>query len=247
MRILIINGWTKEGDQNHLDAGCIVQSNVFANLIKSIERRISVEIFNSYGDAKIHLSDYDAFVWTGSGNNIYETNSHNKNQIDTCNKIVELSKPIWGSCWGMQVIATALGGKVERGKSPEFGISRDIRIIDDELKNSIYKNKPVIFDAPAHHSDIITEIPKTFKVITQNKKCIQSMYSKEKKIFCAQYHPELAYDYLGTMMQFWAKNYKNHMGKKEFESLLEELDKKEKEERKTRILEFKNWLTCINK
>ena len=246
MRILIINGWTREGDQNHIDAGCIVQSTVFGNLIKLVDKGINIKFYNSYGEGKIELNNYDAFVWTGSGNNIYETNCHNKNQIDTCKKVLKLNKPIWGSCWGMQVIATALGGKVERGRSPEFGISRDIQIVNNELRDSIYKNKAVIFDAPAHHSDVITKVPETFQVIAQNEKCIQSMYSKEKKIFCTQYHPELPYDYLGKMMQFWIMNYKDHMTREEFESLLKELDEKEKAESKTRILEFRNWLTCID-
>ena len=40
--------------------------------------------------------------------NIYLSNQHNQNQLNVCEKILKLDKPLWGSCWGLQVIAYLL-------------------------------------------------------------------------------------------------------------------------------------------
>ena len=183
MKILIINGWTRHGDDQHLQAKCVLQKNIFKNLVKNYLPNSQVDIHDSYDENK-NIDNYDAYMWTGGGGNIYENNSHNYSQLKLCEKIIEIDKPIWGSCWGMQVIVTALGGVIKKCQKPEFGYSKDIKIISSTLNNSIYKGKSNIFDAPAHHYDIVNKLPNEFEIISENEICIQSIYSSSKKIFC---------------------------------------------------------------
>ena len=112
MKILVVNGWTEDGDKDHEKAGCALQKNIFNNLIKELIPDVVVDNYSSYSPNKFILDSYEAFMWTGGGGNIYENNQHNKSQLNLCSKILSLGKPIWGSCWGMQVIVTALGKKV---------------------------------------------------------------------------------------------------------------------------------------
>ena len=245
MKILIINGCTQDFDQNFINAGCAPQNKVFYNIITEIIPQSTIDTFNSYGFNKYNLNEYDAFMWTGGGGNVYEENDHNKSQLDICNDIVSLNKPIWGSCWGMQVIVKSFGKKVIKSNNPEFGISKNIKIISSTLNDSIYKNKELIFDAPAHHYDVIVDIPDEFEIIAENNLSIQSIYSKSKNIFCTQYHPELSYDYMANLMLFWKKNYNNFFNPGEFNNLIDLLKFKDSTDCDKRSLELKNWLNLL--
>ena len=246
MKILVVNGWTEDGDKDHQKAGCALQKDIFNNLIKVLKPEAVVDNYNSYSSNKFILDSYDAFMWTGGGGNIYDNNQHNKSQLSLCSKILSLEKPIWGSCWGMQVIVTALGQKVIKSNKPEFGISKDIKIKNNFLNNSIYKNKELTFDAPAHHYDIIVDIPYDFDVIAKNDNCIQSIFSRNRNIFCTQYHPELGYDYIADLMIFWKENYKAIYSQVEFNKLIEFLRTKELNDNGNRLIELKNWIVNLN-
>ena len=246
MKILIINGWTRNGDDQHLQAKCVLQKNIFKNLVKNYLPNSQVDIHDSYDDEDKNIDNYDAYLWTGGGGNIYENNSHNYSQLKLCEKIIETDKPIWGSCWGMQVIVTAFGGAIKKCHKPEFGYSKDIKIISSTLNNSIYKDKSKIFDAPAHHYDIVEQLPAEFEIISENEICIQSVYSSSKKIFCTQYHPELPYDYIANLMKFWKENYKNFFSEIEFNEILKYLEIKEKEDKGQRLQELSNWLSFLS-
>ena len=194
----------------------------------------------------INLNSYDAFMWTGGGGNIYENNKHNNYQLNLCKKILEKEKPIWGSCWGMQVIVTSLGGSVIKSKIPEFGYSQNIEIINPVLNESIYKNKNKIFEAPAHHYDIVEDIPVDFEVVSKNDFCIQSIYSSSRNIFCTQYHSELPYDYISNLMIFWRNQYNQIFSNSEFDILMKTLKNKEITDKGQRLIEIKNWLELLN-
>ena len=246
-KILIINGWTRDGDEQHLQAKCILQKNIFKNLIKNCLPNSTIDVCDTYEDSEsIDISNYDAYMWTGGGGNIYEKNIHNYSQIKLCEKIIDKKKPIWGSCWGMQVIVTVLGGVVKKSLKPEFGYSKNIKINSSLLNDSIYKNKNKIFDAPAHHYDIVDNLPIEFEIIAENNMCIQSIYSKKSNIFCTQYHSELPYDYIASLMVFWKDNYRNIFSETEFNEIVKYLNEKEKKDKGQRLIEINNWLNSLN-
>ena len=90
-------------------------------------------------------------MWTGGLGNIYLSNQHNQNQLKVCEKILKLDKPLWGSCWGLQVIATCYGDKIIQAGKFEFGFAENIEIIKNHY---VYKNKKIIL----LHQVIITII-----------------------------------------------------------------------------------------
>ena len=247
IKILVVNGWTKDGDKQHENANCIIQKNLFKHLIKTTLPNSKIDLCDTYEDnISINLNSYDAFMWTGGGGNIYENNKHNEYQLNLCKKILEKEKPTWGSCWGMQVIVTSLGGRVIKSKTPEFGYSQNIEIINPVLNESIYKNKNKIFEAPAHHYDIVEDIPVDFEVVSKNDFCIQSIYSSSRDIFCTQYHSELPYDYISNLMIFWRSQYNQIFSNSEFDILMKTLINKENTDKGQRLIEINNWLKLLN-
>ena len=246
-KILIINGWTRSGDDQHVQANCILQKNIFKKIVQTYLPNSQIDTCDTYEENEnIDIESFDAFMWTGGGGNIYENNIHNQLQLKLCEKIIKTNKPIWGSCWGMQVVVTVMGGIVKKSQKPEFGHSKEIKIINPTLNKSIYKDKSNIFDAPAHHYDVVDKLPTEFEIISENEICIQSIYSSSNKIFCTQYHSELPYDYIASLMLYWKSNYKIFFSEIEFNEILKYLKAKEREDKGQRLIEIINWLSFLS-
>ncbi|MDE2889437.1 MAG: hypothetical protein OXR72_14615 [Gemmatimonadota bacterium] len=98
-----------------------------------------------------------------------------------------------------------------------------------------------------HHFDEAARLPREFEIVAENAPTLQAVVSKDRRITCTQYHPELPYDYIGKLMQHWAPNYTSMFAEDDFRNLLARLKKKEKEEESFRKIEFRNWLEFVRK
>jgi GMP synthase (glutamine-hydrolysing) len=235
----------KVHDQEHDKANCVYQHHFFNNIISSNINNSQISVFNSYEEDinSFEFSSYDAFLWTGGLGNIYTSNQHNRDQLIICEKILKLEKPLWGSCWGLQVVATCFGDTIKKSTKPEFGYSDNIKIIKN---HNVYENKQDTFSAPGHHYDCLESLCSEFEVISQNNLSIQSIAHKDKNIFCTQYHPELPYNFIGNLMKYWKKNYLQLMTEEEFSLLLSKLESLETEDKYNRKLEIENWLKFLS-
>lgn len=237
----------KSHDIEHDKANSAYQHSFFKQIINSVKKDCELSVFNTYEDKidSSQLDHYDAFLWTGGLGNIYENNQHNKNQIKICEKILLLDKPLWGSCWGLQVITSCYGETIQKCDNPEFGFSKNIEIIND---HQVYKNKKNFFTSPGHHYDHINNLPSDFEIIAKNNISIQSIAHKSKNIFCTQYHPELPYSFIGNLMKYWKKNYisNENMSESNFNDLINHLEFLENSDDFNRKLELENWLKDLN-
>jgi GMP synthase (glutamine-hydrolysing) len=101
---------------------------------------------------------------------------------------VEKDIPLLGVCFGHQLLAYMLGGKVEQGKSAEYGVTR---IVVDEA-DVLFKDVPKQFDAWASHFDEVTELPKDFVKLAHAEQCsVEAMRHKKRPWFGLQFHPEV--------------------------------------------------------
>ncbi len=96
--------------------------------------------------------------------------------------------PLLGLCWGHQLIAFSFGGKVEKGSSAEYGLSR---IFVDET-DTLFKGIPNEFTAWVSHFDEVKQLPEKFVSLAHSDTCkIEAMRHTEKRIFGCQFHPEV--------------------------------------------------------
>ena len=78
------------------------------------------------------LESYDGVVITGSALHIYEGGPEIEPQIELTRAVFGSHTPVFGSCWGLQMITVAAGGSVRRNpKGREIGFGRRIRLTND--------------------------------------------------------------------------------------------------------------------
>jgi GMP synthase (glutamine-hydrolysing) len=102
--------------------------------------------------------------------------------------------PLFGSCWGLQVITVAAGGSVRRNpKGREIGFGRGIRLTEHGRKHPMYAGKADVFNAPTVHLDEVETLAPGATVLAANAmSAVQSIELKTKgsAAWAVQYHPE---------------------------------------------------------
>lgn len=111
-------------------------------------------------------------------------------------EIFELGIPILGICYGMQLMAHHLGGKVEPANTREYGkATLEIKERTAELFTSLEKEETVWMS----HGDLVTEAPEGFEVTAVNPHCpIAAIENKAKNFHAVQFHPEVRHTVHGN-------------------------------------------------
>ncbi|MBI3385863.1 glutamine-hydrolyzing GMP synthase [Candidatus Gottesmanbacteria bacterium] len=111
-------------------------------------------------------------------------------------KIFELGVPILAICYGMQLTAYLLGGKVKLGKVKEFGPATLTITGKTELFNSVSPHSRVWMS----HGDEVIRPPQGFTFTGQTETISAgAMADNKRKIFCVQFHPEVEHTEHGNL------------------------------------------------
>ncbi|MFA6098686.1 MAG: glutamine-hydrolyzing GMP synthase [Patescibacteria group bacterium] len=104
-------------------------------------------------------------------------------------ELFNLGIPILGICYGLQLMAHMLGGKVVVGEKREYGP------IEISIKNSkLFKGLKTKQMTWMSHRDQVSKLPAGFKNQASSKNCRQAAISNEQKnLFGLQFHPEVVH------------------------------------------------------
>jgi GMP synthase (glutamine-hydrolysing) len=132
-------------------------------------------------------------ILSGGPNSVYDKGAF---EIDP--KIFELGIPILGICYGMQLIAYKLDGKVEPALNREYG-KAILEVTSDNA--ALFKNTPKEQQVWMSHGDLVTEIPAGFEVIGISKDCpIAAMQDVRRNFYGIQFHAEVHHSEYGSKM-----------------------------------------------
>lgn len=106
-------------------------------------------------------------------------------------RVFDLDVPILGICYGIQLLATYLGGKVEPGQKREYGKGR-LEIKDRSCP--LFVTLPSKLQVWNSHGDKLTKMPAGFKsvAVTENSD-YAAIENRSKRFFGLQFHPEVAH------------------------------------------------------
>ncbi|MEW6053258.1 MAG: glutamine-hydrolyzing GMP synthase [Nitrospirota bacterium] len=155
------------------------------------ENRVYSEIF-PFNAALEKIKDFNpkGIILSGGPSSVYDSRA----PIPDLG-IFELGVPILGICYGMQLMAHCLGGKVARARKREYGKAE--LTIDQRM--DIFGGIPKKTVVWMSHGDRIQRVPSRFTPIAHTGNSpVASMADKGRKFYSLQFHPEVIHTPMGV-------------------------------------------------
>lgn len=131
-------------------------------------------------------------VFSGGPASVYEENSP---LVDPA--IYDLNIPIFGICYGMQMMSHQLKGKVERAGKREYGKAEVEFVEGSHIGFGLDKVQTVWMS----HGDHVVELPQGFKVDASTEHApVAAMSHPDRNFFAVQFHPEVRHSEFGNEM-----------------------------------------------
>ncbi|ALS30013.1 glutamine-hydrolyzing GMP synthase [Paenibacillus cisolokensis] len=111
--------------------------------------------------------------------------------------VYELGVPILGICYGMQLMAHQLKGKVQRADKREYG-KAEIEFVAGSCFIEGLERRQTVWMS---HSDLVVELPEGFRVEASTAHApVAAMSHPERKFYAVQFHPEVRHTVHGNEM-----------------------------------------------
>lgn len=128
-------------------------------------------------------------IFTGGPNSVYGDSA-----LPYDKEIFELGIPVLGICYGAQLMAHALGGKVETAPVSEYGKTT----VATDSNSVLFENVSPETIMWMSHTDYISQAPEGFKVTSHTPVCpVAAMECPEKGFYATQFHPEVMHSVEG--------------------------------------------------
>lgn len=146
----------------------------------------------SIGLDKIKEMNPKGIIFTGGPNSVYDDAS------PRCTKdLLEMGIPILGICYGSQLMAYLLGGKVETAPVSEYGKTE----VDVDKSSVLFENVTDKTVCWMSHTDYISAAPDGFIVTAHTPVCpVAAMENKSQNLYAVQFHPEVMHTVEGIKM-----------------------------------------------
>ncbi len=169
------------GQYNQLIARRVRECNVYCEVHPY---NISIE--------KIKEMNPKGIIFTGGPNSVYGEDS------PLCDKaLFELGIPVLGICYGSQLTAHLLGGKVATAPVSEYGKTE----VDIDTASKLFAGVSPKTICWMSHTDYIEQAPADFAITAHTPVCpVAAMENVEKGIYAVQFHPEVMHTQEGMTM-----------------------------------------------
>lgn len=145
---------------------------------------VTYAVYQDIFPSNVH--ECDGWLITGSKSGVYEDLPWMRKLQDFTRKAYEKHVPQVGVCFGHQILAAALGGKVEKAQAgwglgfQQYQMLDSLEGIGDTL--NLY----------AIHQDQVVELPKEARVIASNAHCPNAVLKYKGQALSFQPHPEFS-------------------------------------------------------
>lgn len=182
----------------------------YAAALKEVDAACEVQIISPYdGDATPDLDTFDGIVFTGSAVDWNTDDARAAPLAAVMREVFAAGLPSFGSCNGMQLAASVLGGTSgasDRGR--EDGLARDIRLTEAGRQHPLLAGRTDGYAVPCVHRDEVTALPQGATVLAGNDHSpVQAMaYERDGvRFWGVQYHPEYTLEFIGRRVLDWGR------------------------------------------
>ncbi|MES0371675.1 MAG: glutamine-hydrolyzing GMP synthase [Mariprofundaceae bacterium] len=140
-------------------------------------------------EAEIREFAPSGIILSGGPNSVFEDETPKAPQV-----VFELGVPVLGICYGMQTMASQLGGRVETGHVAEFGYAEIFTSANSLLFRDVQDRENGALDVWMSHGDKVTGLPDGFHVTCSNDSTpIAAMADETRHFYAVQFHPEVTH------------------------------------------------------
>lgn len=112
-------------------------------------------------------------------------------------RIFDLGIPVFGICYGMQLMTHYLGGKVEAANHREYGKAT----LNVQTETALFADLPKQQIVWMSHGDLVADIPDGFIVDATSPACpFAAISNEERRLYGVQFHPEVRHSEFGNDM-----------------------------------------------
>ncbi|MFA6255156.1 MAG: glutamine-hydrolyzing GMP synthase [Patescibacteria group bacterium] len=138
------------------------------------------------------LKGVRGIILSGGPNSVYDQTAVRYNP-----QLFKLEVPILGLCYGHQLVAQHLGGKVQKGRVKEYGFANLEKIVDGRILAGVPKQSRIWMS----HGDSVVQLPPGFINCAKTSDCnVAAMACASKNIYGLQFHPEVAHTKAGQLV-----------------------------------------------
>ena len=136
--------------------------------------------------AEIAALEPKGIILSGGPSSVYAKNAPLPDRA-----IFKLGIPVLGICYGLQILAQFLGGRVEPGQRREYG-KGTLKVKDSFCP--LLANLPETLQVWNSHADKLTRLPAGFKTVAvTDNSAYAAIENTSRKIYGLQFHPEVAH------------------------------------------------------
>lgn len=184
---------------DHLDPDVAAQVGDYTELFPAIfaPAGVDLRVYEvTRGEMPQTLEECDGWIVSGSRRSTYEDEQWIKNLEELVRRIVDERRKLVGICFGHQMTAQALGGRVERAD-----VGWGVGVKSFEVIAPPPWMEPVEeFTVLMSHRDQVTVLPEGAEVIATAEYCPVGAYRIGDHVFCVQGHPEFVADLSRILM-----------------------------------------------
>jgi len=171
---------------------------MFATLLHAVDPTIKFTVFDAeHGELPTDIDVVDAYLITGSRHGVNDGSPWITQLEQFVRHLYDAQKKVIGICFGHQLIAKALGGKVI--KSPKgwgVGMSQNNLVQHKEWM----KSSNPFFNVLVSHQDQVVVLPPEAEVLASSDFCPFYMIQTGDHFFSIQGHPEFTKGYSRALM-----------------------------------------------
>ena len=140
------------------------------------------------GDALPDVDAFDGYIISGSDKGVYDETPWMAPLRDWLQAAKAVGKPLFGVCFGHQIMADVFGGKAEKVGPAEVGVRR-FEIDGSAVTGHVW------------HQDQVTKVPPGARVIGSADYCPVAALAYDFPAMSVQFHPEYAPEYVSTFLR----------------------------------------------
>ncbi|KKD57958.1 glutamine amidotransferase [Grimontia sp. AD028] len=176
---------------------------MFEMTLKKVDPSLSLHCYRVIDDEyPASIDECDGYVISGSRYSVYDDLPWIKRFEGFVRTLFEKGKPTVGICFGHQMMAQALGGKVERSeKGWGVGIATSNLSAEEKVSQPWLKSLKPDFSLVVSHQDQVSQLPPDSTTLASSEFCPIGMFTVGSHFLAIQGHPEFSRAYSFDLME----------------------------------------------